>query len=528
MPVSAKAPSRCRVYPNHGLGVGMARQVGPPDGPALALPGKRFERDALRTPGDPALTRLQTARQTADEPMVLILLPRECAVPKKIPISQLRVGMFLHGLEGNWLDHPFWRNKFLIRKEAELDKLRASGLTECWIDPSKGEDVTVPVPELALAEAGDAGPAAPATAFAPAAPAAAAPPERPAGADLAAPPSGRTPTDFVAELNSAALVIDRARVVVTELMDRARLGQAVDAERCIEVVDEITDSIARNHGALISLLRLKRHDDYSYLHSVAVCALMVSLARELHMGEAEVRLAGMGGLVHDVGKSVMPTDILLKPGKLTDEEFAVMKTHPERGHALLKVGQLPPEALDVCLHHHERMDGKGYPHGLAGEAISRYARMGAICDVYDAVTSSRPYKNPWDPAEAIARMASWEGHFDPALFSAFVRCLGMYPTGSLVRLQSDRLAVVLEQNPGAMSDPVVRVFYCTVKRQRISPEKLDLASAQAQDFIVSRESAADWPVGNIEALWSHGHAGRILGTGGAQAGRPALSGEVRG
>ena len=448
-------------------------------------------------------------------------------MPKKIAVSQLRVGMYLHGLEGSWLDHPFWRSKFLLRTEAEVQKVRATGLQECWIDPAKGDDVAPSEPQPAPAPppepeatAGDAPPPAeaPQPAPMPAATASPLPPPPKAG--------DRAPTDFVDELNTAAAVIHRARDAVKEMMDEARLGKAVTSERCMPVVDEITDSIARNHGALISLLRLKTHDDYSYLHSVAVCALMVSLARELRMNEEQVRLAGLGGLVHDVGKAEMPAEVLLKPGKLTDEEFAVMKTHPERGHALLLAGNMPAEALDVCLHHHERVDGKGYPHGLAGEAISRLARMGAICDVYDAVTSNRPYKSAWAPAEAIARMASWDGHFDPALFSAFVRCLGLYPTGSLVRLQSDRLAVVLEQNLGAMSDPVVRVFYCTVKRERISPLRLDLSSADAQDFIVTRENAADWPVGNIEALWSHGHAARILGTG-AQADRAPLASEVR-
>jgi HD-GYP domain-containing protein (c-di-GMP phosphodiesterase class II) len=405
---------------------------------------------------------------------------------KKISVAQLRAGMYLDGLDGGWLQHAVWRTRFLVRAESDLVKLRESAVQTCWIDTSRGDD---------LSEA-DA--------------LASEPPATDAGMRLAAPAT--VATDFVSELEHAAGVCDRAKAAVRELLSDVRMGRAVDAQRCLPIVDEITSSVTRNNAALLSLVRLKTHDDYSYLHSVAVCALMVSLGRELGMDTADCTEAGMAGLLHDVGKACMPAEVLLKPGRLTDDEFAIMKGHPHKGHALLLNGQgVPAGALDVCLHHHERFDGAGYPEGLAGEGISRLSRMAAICDVYDAVTSNRPYKHPWDPAQAIAQMASWRGHFDAAMFSAFVRCLGMYPTGSLVRLKSERLAVVMESNPGAMSNPVVRVFFSVASRQRISPQRLDLADPTCDDFITGRELPADWPVGNIEALWSHGHAARILG-----------------
>ncbi len=237
------------------------------------------------------------------------------------------------------------------------------------------------------------------------------------------------------------------------MFNEARLGHAIDAEHCRPLVAEISESVYRNPGALVSLARLKSADEYSYMHSVAVCALMVSLGRTLGLNEAQCREAGLAGLLHDMGKALMPLEILNKPGKLTDEEFALMRTHPERGHALLVEGGGAGEAvLDVCLHHHEKIDGSGYPHRLSGEPLTLIARMGAVCDVYDAITSNRPYKAGWDPAESIARMASWQGHFDATVFSAFVRSLGIYPTGSLVRLASGRLAVVVEQNPQVVDD----------------------------------------------------------------------------
>jgi len=283
----------------------------------------------------------------------------------------------------------------------------------------------------------------------------------------------------------------------------ARLGHAVDAESCLPLVEEISTSVARNPGALVSLARLKSQDEYTYMHSVAVCALMVALGREVGMDDDACRSAGLAGLMHDLGKAAMPLEVLNKPGKLTDDEFAIIKSHPERGHEMLLEGRgANADVLEVCLHHHEKMDGSGYPHRLAGEQVSLIARMGAICDVYDAITSNRPYKAGWDPAESIARMASWQGHFDPALFNRFVKSLGIYPVGSLVRLASGRLAVVVEQNPAALTAPAVKVFFSIKSNMPISVQRLDLSSGN--DRIVGRESVAKWGFKNLDALWVDG------------------------
>ncbi len=255
------------------------------------------------------------------------------------------------------------------------------------------------------------------------------------------------------------------------------MGRAIDTAATQRLVEEISDSVTRNPGALISLARIKTADDYTYLHSVAVCALMVALARQMGLSEEDTRAAGHAGLLHDLGKALMPMDVLNKPGKLTDEEFAIVKQHPVEGHRLLLEAKGTHEVtLDVCLHHHEKMDGSGYPDHLPAEQISRFARMGAVCDVYDAITSNRPYKAGWDPAESLRRMAEWtQGHFDPAIFQSFVKSLGIYPIGSLVRLASGRLAIVVEQSARSLLAPRVKVFFSTRSNARLPPEIVDLS-----------------------------------------------------
>ncbi|HEX3140043.1 MAG TPA: HD-GYP domain-containing protein, partial [Rhizobacter sp.] len=308
---------------------------------------------------------------------------------KKIRIQQLRLGMHLHALEGSWLNHPFWKTRFVLDDPADLEKLRASGVEACVIDISKGLDVLVaPPPTLPAAAPVVATVAAPIAALPPA----------PAAPAIVTEQS----TSLAGEVKRAAVLVSKSKQAVMALFFEARMGKALDASECLPLVDEIAGSVWRNPGALVSLARLKTHDDYTYMHSVAVCALMVSLARQLGMNEARTREAGLAGLLHDLGKALMPPDVLNKPGKLTDDEFKIMKAHPKRGYELLREGGTATEgALDVCLHHHEKMDGSGYPHGLHGDQISLLAKMGAVCDVYDAITSNRPYKNAWDPAEAI-------------------------------------------------------------------------------------------------------------------------------
>ena len=417
---------------------------------------------------------------------------------KKILVSQLQLGMHLLRLDGSWLNHPFWKSRFVIEDPSDLDNLWACGIEWCWIDTELGKDL------VAAAVLSEAPPEAPPVAPAELSAEPAVPPEAPrVNPPAATRPSPLGERSMAAEIKQAAAICNRGREAVTAMFKEARMGHAVDAQQCLPLVEEISGSVLRNPDALVSLARLKSRDDYSYMHSVAVCALMISLARKCGMADDACREAGLAGLLHDIGKALMPLEVLNKPGKLSDDEFELIRTHPVRGHELLSGGHGASEAaLDVALHHHERMDGTGYPFRKPGDQLSVLARMGAICDVYDAITSNRPYKAGWDPAQSMARMASWKGHFDPQLFAHFVQSLGIYPTGSVVKLASGNLAVVVEQNASHLVVPVVMVFFSGKSHKRVPPQKLDLARPGTQDRIVGREEGAKARFPGLDALWA--------------------------
>ena len=395
---------------------------------------------------------------------------------KKIPVSELKLGMHLQAFCGAWLDHPFWRTKFVLTDPNDLVLVRESPISEVWIDISKGLDV----------EPGSAAAAVNVEIV----------------EKLPEPAPARIEkSSFNDEVKRASRIVAKGKEAVVSMFQEARMGKAIEAEAAAPLVEEISNSVMRNPGALISLARLKTADDYTYMHSVAVCALMIALARQLGLDEQQTRDAGMAGLLHDLGKAMIPLEVLNKPGKLTDAEFALVKTHPEEGHKLLLEGKgVSDVTKDVCLHHHEKVDGSGYPKGLNSETMSLFAKMGAVCDVYDAITSNRPYKAGWDPAESIKRMAEWKGHFDPAVFQAFVKSLGIYPIGSLVRLESGKLGVVIEQGEQSLLKPKVKVFFSTKAQAYIKPETIDLA--RSPEKIAGREDAAKWGIKDIDRYWA--------------------------
>ena len=390
---------------------------------------------------------------------------------KRIAAKDLRVGMHLHELCGPWMSHPFWRTKFVVEDRKTIQLILDSSIKEVVIDASKGLDVESHIIVQPVSKTVNT-------------------------------PS-KDPVSIEHEMEQASHICARAKEAVTSMFNEVRMGKALDAGDALPLVEEISSSVMRNPGAIISLARLKTKDDYTYMHSVAVCALMVSLAKQLGLDENTIRQAGTAGLLHDIGKMVIPDEILDKPGKLTDEEFFVIQRHPAEGHKLLQEAKGVAETtLDVCRHHHEKMDGSGYPDKLAGDQISLLARMGAICDVYDAITSNRPYKAGWGPAESLHKMAEWcKGHFDEKIFQAFVKSMGIFPIGSLVRMQSGKIGVVIDQSDVLLS-PIVKTFYSIVTKQRITPGIVNLATTHNPDKIIANEDPDKWNFPDLHELWS--------------------------
>ncbi len=403
---------------------------------------------------------------------------------KKIQVDQLVLGMHIKEFCGSWMEHPFWRSGFVLTDVKELETIRASSIKEVWIDSTKGVDVAIGEPVVTAAQA-----------------------DAQVEQDLqqlTVHDRRPEPVSVSAEIAHAARICTQGRAAVVSMFQEARMGKTVDTETAQQFVEDITQSISRNPNALISLARLKTADDYTFMHSVAVCAMMIALSRQLGQTVAQTRSAGVAGLLHDLGKAVMPMEVLNKPGMLTDTEFSIIKSHPVEGHKLLVAGGVTDAiALEVCLHHHEKIDGSGYPGRLKGDEIGMFAKMGAVCDVYDAITSNRPYKAGWDPAESLRKMAEWAGgHFDQAVFQAFVKSLGIYPIGSLVRLTSGRIGVVTDQGKKSLTLPTVKVFFSTKSNMRIVPEVIDLGRTGCPEKIMAREDPAKWRFADLNELWS--------------------------
>ena len=406
---------------------------------------------------------------------------------RKIQPEDARMGMYVSGFGGSWFRHPFWRAKFVLESSRDLERVQYSGVPYVLIDDELGVGLE-PAVETPKALASLSAPAAPASFNKP----------RPRQSHQSWEEWEKARER--ADRQQARALVARAMKVLRKTFSDVRLGRAVRLEEVSSIVDDVVGTIERNPRTLLDVLRLKQKNEYTYLHSVAVCTLMVNAARHLGKGMAETREYGLAGLLHDLGKMGIPDSILNKEGSLTDAEFSTVQNHPEHGYQVLsQTPDIPPMALDVCRHHHEKMDGSGYPFGLPAEAISLVARLGAVCDVYDALTSERAYKEAWSPAEALDAMWSWEGHFDRDLLFTFMQSVGVFPPGMLVQLRSNRLGLVLESKR-RVQRPRVLAFYATRERTFIKPEEVIIQDNLANDSIIGVAAPEDWGFENWDEL----------------------------
>ena len=399
---------------------------------------------------------------------------------KRIRSDQLKPGMFIHDLNCGWMEHPFALNSFKINDEKTIEKIIACGIRELYIDSTKGLDVAdAQTHDEFHAELHEQ-----ITALA----------EQHVIKSL-------PPTPLKEEIHVAKTIHSEAHQVVHNLMSDIRMGKQIELAKTSPIVEHITDSIFRNRDAFISLSRIKKKDEYTFQHSVSVCALLVAFTRAMEYENDVIKEAGTGGLLHDVGKMKIPDIILNKPGPLVESEFVVMQSHAAIGRELLKQTPGVTEiAVMITGQHHERFDGTGYPDKLKGDEISPLGQMASIVDVYDALTSNRIYHHGLEPTEALKKLFEWSKfHFNPELVQHFICMIGIYPVGSLVRLESGVLAIVV--NPGSenLLRPVVRTVFDIKREHSIAPHDIDL-SVQLGDSIVQHESPHSWGIDPFEYL----------------------------
>ncbi len=400
---------------------------------------------------------------------------------KKVRAARLKPGMFIHDFDCSWLEVPFMRRSLPIKDELMIDKIIKHGIREVYIDTDKGLDVADAPTREEVALAVEA-----------------------AVEQLMTDEGGeRNPDDpHRREMARAKTVRKEAEKVIGAVMRDVQEGKKINIAQVDAVVEGMIDSVFDNQSAMMCLSRLKRRDEYTFQHSVNVCIFMIAFCRAIGFDRAATTEVGVGALLHDVGKMKVPQDILNKPSRLTEEEFELMQSHVTHSYQVLKEEQgIPATAITVAFEHHERHDGTGYPLGLKGNKITRVGQMAAIVDVYDAITSDRCYHKGLDPAEALRKLYEWsEFHFCRELVQHFIKCVGVYPLGTMVRLESGYLAVVVRPANGSMVKPMVRLVYDTKRNIKMTPRDLFLSEAGVSDRIIGYETPAKWDINPLQYL----------------------------
>ena len=362
---------------------------------------------------------------------------------KRIKAESLIIGMFIHKLECKWTNHPFMLNRFKIKTEHELQKIRDAGIKLVQIDTEKGLDLIL----------------------------------RHSAASSPRSPTGHE-THFDQEMKEAQKITEDAREKITGILEDVKLGKNIRVDGLNPVVSQMMNSVFRNQNALACLGQIRSKDNYLFEHSVNIGVLMAVFGKFKGFSRDILDTLVMGAFLHDIGKIKVPNEILHKPGKLTRDEFEHMKKHVDYTKELLAQAEgIPHVAMQIAAEHHEKMDGTGYSQGLKGEEISLYGRMAGIVDVYDALTSTRCYKEGMPPSMVLKMMTDWGGsHLDTQLLHEFIRCVGVFPVGSLVELTDSHLAIVLENGKNPLR-PLVRVVMHKDLKKKMSPKDFFLAES---------------------------------------------------
>ncbi|TDY01651.1 HD-GYP domain-containing protein [Thiohalophilus thiocyanatoxydans] len=380
----------------------------------------------------------------------------------KLDVASLKEGMFVSDLDCDWAQTSFLLEGVLISDDEELAELNRC-CAHVYVDTERSHDSVLSELESLASRP----PSAVAT----------------AAKQQAEQEAEREEQDFQETLQEARPVHSRAKSYIETLMDDVRLGNSLDTATARDLVTEITESITHSPNAMVWLSHLKHRDEYTVTHCMNTCILAVTFGRYLGMNKEELELMGLGALLHDIGKMRVPLEILNKPGRLTPEEFEIIKTHASKGHELLvSRGDIPRESLDVVLHHHERISGKGYPHGLMGERVNRMTKIVSIVDVYDAITSDRCYHDGIAPYAALKNMYEWISEdFEQDLVEQFIKCLGIYPVGSMVQLNLGQIGVVVSASEKSRLRPIVLLVINSKGERYVKPKLINLAHPRWRD-----------------------------------------------
>jgi len=299
--------------------------------------------------------------------------------------------------------------------------------------------------------------------------------------------------DYREHLKLARKIHTRTRSYIADVYNIVRDGgDSIDVQEAQSLVSDMADNIMVNPHAMMWLTYLKQRHEYTMIHSINVCILALTFGRHMQLARDQLELLGLGALLHDIGKLRIPSEILDKPGRLTPEEFEVMKSHPSEGYNILKDDKyIHMDALEIVRHHHERISGTGYPDHLDADSINELTKMVSIVDVYDAITSDRCYHDGISPYKALQNIYSWtEAQFDRKLVEEFMACMGVYPIGSIVELNNHRIGIVISTTPKTRLRPVV-LLVMDENREMFDVRRILNLSSQAWDEEIGRIEIKD-------------------------------------
>lgn len=389
---------------------------------------------------------------------------------KRVPVGELRPGMFIVDLSVGWLAHPFVRNKFHVCAD-DILRIRDAGIQEVVVDLEKSRPQA---DEQLLADNDSSS-------------------DRPLASTAAETPHRVRAQAILADVMSS----------VAGLVEDIRFGRALDIGVLDDLAHQIATEVADSPSLILLLHQMRANHGYVYSHSVAVSVLSTACARYIGQPDAYCKDVALGGLIHDVGMLCMPTALLAHNGVMSDEQKAQVRAHVMYGQDLLKSQSLPPVAMSMLLEHHERFDGAGYPLGTAGADISLAGKIAAIADVFDAISSDRGYHDALPPAAAIRKIHELSGRcFDPLVAAGFIRAIGIYPVGSLVRLSNNRLAVIVEhRRDQPLSPKVLPVIDLQTNARLSNVAEIDLA-VRRHITIDAIEDPVPWGIDPYAVAWA--------------------------